>query len=74
VLLPGVSFVEKTGTYTSTERRVQMLHQAVTPRGEAARTGKSISDLARRIINLGGRRIYPTLGPDGTIPARGNHD
>ena len=27
VLLPGASFAEKTGTYTNTERRVQMVHQ-----------------------------------------------
>ncbi|HOA21448.1 MAG TPA: formate dehydrogenase subunit alpha [Anaerolineaceae bacterium] len=60
VLLPGVSFVEKTGTYTSTERRVQMLHQAITPRGEARQDWEIIADLARRIVALGGRRIYPT--------------
>ena len=27
VLLPGASFAEKTGTFTNTERRVQMVHQ-----------------------------------------------
>lgn len=31
VLLPGVTFAEKTGTFTSTERRVQMVRQAITP-------------------------------------------
>src|SRR5512145_673999 len=35
ILLPGVTFVEKTGTFTNTERRVQMVHKAVEPVGEA---------------------------------------
>ena len=35
VLLPGVSFAEKTGTFTNTERRVQMVRQAIEPTGEA---------------------------------------
>ena len=35
VLLPGVSFAEKSGTFTNTERRVQMVHKAIQPLGEA---------------------------------------
>ena len=31
MILPNVSFAEKTGTFTSTERRVQMVHQAIDP-------------------------------------------
>ena len=60
ILLPGVSFVEKTGTFTSTERRVQMVHQAISPRGEARQDWQITADIARRVIALGGRRIYPT--------------
>lgn len=60
ILLPGVSFVEKTGTFTNTERRVQMVRQAISPRGEARQDWQITADIARRVIALGGRRIYPT--------------
>jgi formate dehydrogenase alpha subunit len=35
VVLPAASFAEKDGTFTNTERRVQRLHKAVNPPGEA---------------------------------------
>ncbi len=35
VVLPGVSFAEKDGTFTSTERRVQRVRKAVSPAGNA---------------------------------------
>ncbi len=57
ILLPGVTFAEKTGTFTSTERRVQMIHQAITPRGESRFDWAIIADLAQRVIALGGRAI-----------------
>jgi predicted molibdopterin-dependent oxidoreductase YjgC len=38
VLLPGVTWAEKTGTFTNTERRIQMVRSAVTPPGNP-RTG-----------------------------------
>ncbi len=57
VLLPGVTFAEKTGTFTSTERRVQMVRQAISPRGESRSDWEVISDLARRVIALGGKVI-----------------
>ncbi len=34
VLLPGASFAERGGTFTNTERRVQLFRPAITPRGE----------------------------------------
>jgi formate dehydrogenase major subunit len=34
VILPGVSFAEKEGTFTNTERRVQRIRKAVTPEGD----------------------------------------
>ena len=37
VVLPGVSFAEKEGTYTNTERRVQRVRTALPIRGEARR-------------------------------------
>lgn len=35
IVLPAVSFAEKDGTFTNTERRVQRVRKAVEPRGEA---------------------------------------
>ncbi len=35
VVLPGASFLEKTGTFTNAERRIQRVEQAVLPPGEA---------------------------------------
>jgi formate dehydrogenase major subunit/formate dehydrogenase alpha subunit len=55
VLLPGVSFAEKTGTFTNTERRVQMVRQAIPPLGEARQDWQITSEIARRIID-GGQR------------------
>ncbi|MEL7626044.1 MAG: formate dehydrogenase subunit alpha [Anaerolineaceae bacterium] len=57
VLLPGVTFAEKTGTFTSTERRVQMVREAITPRGDSRPDWAVISDLAKRVIAQGGRQI-----------------
>ena len=50
VLLPGVTFAEKTGTFTNTERRVQMVHKAIEPPGEARPDWQIIAEIARRII------------------------
>jgi len=55
VLLPGVSFAEKSGTFTNTERRVQMVRQAIQPLGEAQPDWKIIAELAKRIIAKGPR-------------------
>lgn len=51
VLLPGVTFAEKTGTVTNTERRVQMVRQALTPLGEARQDWEIITEIARRILD-----------------------
>jgi predicted molibdopterin-dependent oxidoreductase YjgC len=56
VLLPGVSFAEKTGTFTNTERRVQLVRKAVEPPGEARDDWWIIADLARRILAAGPRQ------------------
>ncbi len=52
ILLPGVSFAEKTGTYTNTERRVQMVRQAIDPLGQARPDWVITSDLARRMLAM----------------------
>ncbi len=56
VLLPGVTFAEKTGTFTNTERRVQMVHQAITPVGDSREDWWITAELAKRMIALGGDR------------------
>lgn len=50
VLLPGVSFAEKTGTFTNTERRVQMVRQAINPLGDAKADWWITSQLAKRLL------------------------
>ncbi len=52
VLLPGVSFAEKSGTFTNTERRVQLVHKAIEPPGEARPDWWIITEIARRLIPL----------------------
>jgi formate dehydrogenase alpha subunit len=56
VLLPGVSFAEKTGTFTNTERRIQMVRQAIPPIGEARNDWQIISDISNRLFALGERK------------------
>ena len=55
VLLPGVSFAEKSGTFTSSERRIQMVNQAIQPIGDSRPDWQIIADLARRILSEGDR-------------------
>lgn len=59
ILLPGVSFAEKTGTFTNTERRVQMCRKAIEPLGNAKPDWQITVDLAKRMIALGGRDMQP---------------
>ena len=51
VLLPGVSFAEKTGTFTNTERRVQMVNQAIEPLGDARPDWWITSEIAKRLLS-----------------------
>jgi len=48
VVLPGASFAEKEGTFTNTERRVQMVRKAIDPPGDAKPDWQIIQDLSRR--------------------------
>ena len=57
ILLPAVSFAEKSGTFTNTERRVQLVNQALTPLGEAKPDWQITSDLAQRMIKANHREI-----------------
>ncbi len=49
VFLPAASFAEKDGTFTNTDRRVQIVRKAIEPRGEARPDWEIICDLAKRI-------------------------
>jgi formate dehydrogenase major subunit/formate dehydrogenase alpha subunit len=59
VLLPGVSFAEKTGTFTSSERRVQLINQAIQPIGSSCPDWQIISALARRLLSDANRKVEP---------------
>jgi formate dehydrogenase alpha subunit len=48
VVLPGVAFAEKEGTFSNTERRVQLLRKAVEPPGEAKPDWQIIQELSSR--------------------------
>jgi predicted molibdopterin-dependent oxidoreductase YjgC len=56
VVLPAVSFAEKEGTFTSTERRIQRVRSALPVRGEARRDLDIICDLGRRLSRSNGRK------------------
>jgi formate dehydrogenase alpha subunit len=49
VVLPAVSSVEKEGTFTNTERRVQRVRQALAPVGQARADWQTICELAERM-------------------------
>ncbi len=65
VLLPGVTFAEKEGTFTNTERRIQRVRQAIEPLGEARQDWQIIRDLALRMIAGSDRQ------PDAAAPLAG---
>ncbi|MCB9451502.1 MAG: molybdopterin-dependent oxidoreductase [Anaerolineaceae bacterium] len=49
VVLPAAAFAEKDGTFTNTERRVQMVRKAFDPPGEARSDWQILSELAQRL-------------------------
>ena len=49
VVLPAVTFAEKDGTFTNTERRVQLIRQALIPLGEARTDWQIISALTEKM-------------------------
>jgi len=55
VVLPGVAFAEKTGTYTNTERRVQLGRAALTPPAGARQDYEILAEMARRL----GSKTFP---------------
>jgi formate dehydrogenase alpha subunit len=72
VVLPGVSFAEKEGTFTATDRRVQLVRQAIEPLGGARADWEILVELARRMLDksprvLGGSRAEWTYSRAGEI-------
>ncbi len=49
VVLPAVSFAEKNGTFTNTERRVQRVRRAIEPIGDSRPDWRIIADLSTRL-------------------------
>jgi len=60
VVLPSASFAEKTGTFTSSERRVQPIRQAIDPPGQAREDLHIFQEIYRRISTVPG----PSLKAD----------
>lgn len=49
VVLPGVSFAEKEGTFTNTERRVQRVRKAIEPVGDSRPDWEIISEISGKL-------------------------
>jgi formate dehydrogenase alpha subunit len=49
VVLPGCSYAEKDGTFTGTDRRVQLIREAIPPLGESKADWVIICELAQRM-------------------------
>lgn len=60
VVLPGVSFAEKDGTYANTERRVQLAHRAISPRGRSQPDWWITCEIAKRLGGKGFDFEYPS--------------
>ena len=52
VILPTASFAEKSGTFTNSDRRIQLIRPALPPVGESRPDWQIICDLARRMEDL----------------------
>jgi formate dehydrogenase major subunit len=62
VILPGASFLEKSGTFTNGERRVQAVRQVVSPIEGAKPDGQIIVDIMNRM-----GYAQPDYTPDGML-------
>jgi predicted molibdopterin-dependent oxidoreductase YjgC len=63
VLLPAVTFAETAGTYTNTERRIQLVQQALPPQGDAKPQWRILAELAQRLCPSGARRLVEGVCP-----------
>jgi predicted molibdopterin-dependent oxidoreductase YjgC len=66
VVLPSASFAEKEGTFTNTERKVQLVRKAVNPPGQAKEDWDILSKISGRLgypmKYEGGRSILEEIG------------
>jgi formate dehydrogenase alpha subunit len=72
VVFPAASFVEKEGTFTNTERRIQRVRKAVASPGDAKADSWIVTELAKRMIAFGAAAPAPDApraGWDFTGPA-----
>lgn len=51
IVLPGTTFAEKDGTFTNTERRVQLVRQAISPVGESRPDWRILAELGQRCLS-----------------------
>ncbi len=72
VVLPAASFVEKDGTFTNTERRVQLVRRAIAPPGEAWADWEIVTAVAQRLSVLGQPAQAQASGPGEDRP-EGSH-
>ena len=56
VLLPGAAFAEKEGTFTNTDRRVQLIRAAISPPGIARADWSILSELGGRLLKQFGHK------------------
>ena len=74
MILPATAFPEKTGTFTNTDRRVQLGRQALAPPGEARQDWEIIQELARRLgldWHYGHPRdVFAEMTPGDAVAAR----
>ena len=72
VIFPAASFVEKEGTFTNTERRIQRVRKAVPPPGEAMADSWIVTELAGADARAGRGRAFSRRrrGRVGAIRAR----
>ncbi len=59
VVLPASPALEKDGTFTSTERRIQRLYQALEPLGESRPDWRIVRDIANK-LSAGWRYTHPS--------------
>jgi formate dehydrogenase major subunit/formate dehydrogenase alpha subunit len=63
VVLPGAAWAEKSGTFTNTERRIQLVRQAIDAPGGARPDWAITAALARRLLAQSGRTpVGPQAG------------
>jgi len=55
-ILPASAFAEKSGTFTNTDRRVQLAREVIKPPGDARQDLWIIQEIAKRMGSTGAKR------------------